>query len=445
MRRKLSNKLSMMAALLSGFAMLLSSLLIGLIAFIQTEKVIRDQLSRQTQEIIREYLYADNGQVGIDSEGGENTFVDTLRRYDLSMIVADTTNNASGKYGIYRSLSESEMTEFLENSESPKAIYRDVETANGMYDTYTAPISDGERRVGFIQVARLNSTLPVIMSAVVTSSLFMIPFLILVVIYVGRWAVKTVLSPLEKLVLYADNQPSGSLPEKIKIPRDIDEEVAVLGEMFNKLLSRAIEAAKKQKEVTENISHELKTPLTRLNTKIELMIGDVSKVSKKSLKELSSEIISLGQQVDAILNLVDYQETSNKKWKLKSYTKELQELIPKSIKGELSIPRDFHLEVPPTEMMLVLKNLIGNAAKHNKKNGYIKVRAKSHKKGWTIAIENSTAKVSDSGNVFTRSWRGKKSKGHGLGLSITKELCEKMGIKIEYKNEKDKVRVVLKK
>jgi signal transduction histidine kinase len=74
----------------------------------------------------------------------------------------------------------------------------------------------------------------------------------------------------------------------------------------------------------------------------------------------------------------------------------------------------------------VLMVLLSNAIKHSNRGGDIKVRIRSG----VVTVEDEGAGISpaDLPHIFERFYRGRgSSEGFGLGLSICKELTERMG------------------
>ena len=74
----------------------------------------------------------------------------------------------------------------------------------------------------------------------------------------------------------------------------------------------------------------------------------------------------------------------------------------------------------------VLLVLLSNAIKHSIRGGYIRLRARAG----TISVEDEGAGVSsaDLPHIFERFYRGSgHAEGFGLGLSICRELTERMG------------------
>ena len=83
----------------------------------------------------------------------------------------------------------------------------------------------------------------------------------------------------------------------------------------------------------------------------------------------------------------------------------------------------------------VLDNLISNAIKYNKKNGYVKVILK---KDYLIVEDNGIGMdSSELFRVFDRHYQADESKsGYGLGLSIVKSYCDKEKIYINIDSQK---------
>ena len=444
MRVKLSTKLSLMSTVMSGTMALVFAIILSLATYVRTEHEIENQLARQAREIVSEHLEVNSGGVRIRETESAESLVTALRRYDLSMLIVDLPGNARGKYGIYRDLSEQELAVFEPKLGNADKQYRDVKRLGGVYDTYTLPLLSEEKEIGYLQIARLNNILPLIGSAVLTSFLVMIPLVWILGLMVGRWGTRMVLLPLEKLVSYVERLDIDRLPEKIIIPEDIEEEVAVIGRSFNKLLQRARAAIKKQKEVAENISHELKTPLTRVSTALQVMERDPSKIDKAELREMTREIVTLGEQVDALLDFASNKVETSSTWELAPFVKELRSLIPNEIRLTVRVPDSMQITGQQPQLRIVMNNLVTNAVRHNVPGGYIRIVAHETKLGWKIEVENTTSTPVQPRHALARMWRGRHSRGHGLGLTIAQEICDKLGILLKYENpEPGLVRVSL--
>ncbi len=96
---------------------------------------------------------------------------------------------------------------------------------------------------------------------------------------------------------------------------------------------------------------------------------------------------------------------------------------------------DVKVEADRMGFIKVLDNLISNAIKYNKKNGYVKIILK---KDYLIVEDNGIGMdSSELFRVFDRHYQADESKsGYGLGLSIVKSYCDKEKIYINIDSQK---------
>jgi len=122
----------------------------------------------------------------------------------------------------------------------------------------------------------------------------------------------------------------------------------------------------------------------------------------------------------------------------------LKDICVESIKKFKEISKDIKIIAELEEVKVeadrmgfvkVLDNLISNAIKYNKKNGYVKVILK---KDYLIVEDNGIGMdSSELFRVFDRHYQADESKsGYGLGLSIVKSYCDKEKIYINIDSQK---------
>jgi len=85
-----------------------------------------------------------------------------------------------------------------------------------------------------------------------------------------------------------------------------------------------------------------------------------------------------------------------------------------------------------------LDNLISNAFKYNKKNGFIKVYLENKK----LYIEDSGIGIKNPKKVFNRFYK-ENERGIGIGMSIVKKLADEFKIKIEIKSKINKGTIII--
>jgi len=195
-----------------------------------------------------------------------------------------------------------------------------------------------------------------------------------------------------------------------------------------------------QKEYTENVSHELQTPLAIISSKAdELMQAD--NLSKEQMEQLAilletTNRLSKINQALIFLTKIDNrfytQESSFSlndliKEKLQIFDSALQE---KDLKLKLDLLDITHICMNPYLAETLIINLIKNAIIHNVSGGVLRIHLSNN----TLIISNSGSPLSFSENdIFKRFIRSEDSKKNlGIGLSIVQRICELYNFKIAY-------------
>jgi len=192
-----------------------------------------------------------------------------------------------------------------------------------------------------------------------------------------------------------------------------------------------------------NVSHELKTPLTSIKGFVETLLeGALSdnENSRNFLKIIQDHAERMNCMVDDLLSLA-HLESKDITLQRSSFNlrHQLEELIPglrsqlkkKNIEIRNELPADISVTADKNRIQQVFTNLIDNAIKFNKDNGWIKVYGQEINGKMKICIEDSGAGIpqKDISRIFERFYRIDKARsrelgGTGLGLSIVKHIIE---------------------
>lgn len=196
------------------------------------------------------------------------------------------------------------------------------------------------------------------------------------------------------------------------------------------------------KQFTEDLSHEMQTPLAIIQAKIDNLINEqeisdkqfeqVTSIQKdiQRLKQLNKRITTLTKiDNNQFINIENVNLSDLIKEKIESF-KELQfaNLVYTS-KKELFVSMDAYLAD------ILINNLVSNAIKHSKKNEEITVVTKDN----LLIISNFGEKaLAHPENLFLRFYReSSANQSTGLGLAIVKKICDLYGFKISYQFEVD--------
>jgi len=296
-------------------------------------------------------------------------------------------------------------------------------------------------RVNILQ-SQSQSDILIMKLVIVNIGLAMLFFLI--VFYINRHSVRSALkvfySTINKLEGFQLNKPT-----PLKLDNAEVYEIKKLNNAFEKMSTQIKNDFDLQKEYTENITHELQTPLSVISTKVDELMQSEN-LNKHQMEQLAV-LIETTNRLSKInkslifLTKIDNRFYSDKKKILLNNLIDdklclFEDIIgQKHIKIELDYKKDIYVEIDPNLAETILINLIKNAIIHNHHDGYIKISLTEN----SLFISNSGDELSfNQSNIFNRFTRNSVSnKSLGIGLSIVKRICDlyNFNIKYDYKDE----------
>ena len=216
-------------------------------------------------------------------------------------------------------------------------------------------------------------------------------------------------------------------------------ETMLISDAFNKMLGRMKVLNDSRNEFVSNVSHELKTPLTSMKVLADSLLiqEDVpAELYKEFMGDLSEEIERENKIINDLLSLVKMDKTANT---LNSKSENMNTLIEKILKRlrPIAATRNIELvfesfrpvtaEVDEMKLSLAITNLVENAIKYNKENGWVHVSLNADHKNCHIEVADSGIGIPQEAveHVFERFYRVDKSHsreigGTGLGLAIAR-------------------------
>jgi two-component system NtrC family sensor kinase len=242
------------------------------------------------------------------------------------------------------------------------------------------------------------------------------------------------ITELERLA-HSFNAMAEKLHERDLALREKNEELAVLNGRYLDLVGM--------------VSHELKGILssTMLNayTVRDGHLGDISPQQKKALDSVVRNLDYFDQTIKNFLNLsrVEKEELTLARSQVAlkedivdvsvdAYSRQAHE---KEIRIENSVPTSYHVNVDASLMLMVTNNLIGNAIKYGHRQGTLCIRLSENEEGAVVEVFNTGRPLTaeDTQKLFKRYSRleateeGKKTRGTGLGLFLSRETIERHG------------------
>nr|WP_121273158.1 HAMP domain-containing sensor histidine kinase [Pedobacter schmidteae] len=282
-------------------------------------------------------------------------------------------------------------------------------------------------------------------------ALYVLVALILLTILIDLTFIRVLIRPLAKIIkTKLINRKFPFKDEQKRVPTSTTD-FRYLDESLILLMSQINDAFHKEREFTSNASHELMTPISILQNKIENLLAD------ESLNEPTSiAIVELTKTVDRLKNitrsLLLISRIDNEQYIRKEKVNPLalfQEIIEeishrleeKHIKIYLHLlPETVLREVNRDLLFQLFFNLVHNAIKFNRQEGSITIRERNLNNGaYEISIADTGIGIpkKDLPFIFNRFMKTnlEGDVGYGLGLAIVKSIAAYHNLKIEVNSE----------
>ena len=306
------------------------------------------------------------------------------------------------------------------------------------YVEVTAPVISEEKAVTGVMLASvsMDTVLDGIrMLRAQGGAVLIVVFLVVLSlgILVAGWFVR----PLGRITASIENVTEGYESEWLHV--GTLSETGQLSDAFNKMLGRLKQLNDSREEFVSNVSHELKTPLTSMkvladsllaqeNVPIELyqeFMGDIAKEIDRE-NDIISDLLTLVKMDKTVQGLNIRQININEL--LEAILKRLKPIADKKkIEVVLESFRPVSAEIDEMKLTLAISNLVENAIKYNRDEGWVRVSLNADHKYFYVKVMDSGIGIpeEDQAHIFERFYRVDKSHsreigGTGLGLAIAR-------------------------
>jgi signal transduction histidine kinase len=312
---------------------------------------------------------------------------------------------------------------------------------SGRFVEMTVPISSGEEDnktiVGVILASASTDTIQTRLETLrTTSDIWLVVVAVIVLglaVLLASWLVKPLRHMNQSISGWMDGMLDGDL--------DIHDctETENISDTFNRMLAKLRLVEESRQEFVSNVSHELKTPLTSMKVLADslLMQEDAPvELYKEFMQDIAHEIDRENSIISDLLTLVKMDRKSTEMNIASADINEFLEQVLKrlrpiaeraSVEVVFESNRSVQAEIDETKLSLAFSNLVENAIKYNKENGWVKVTLDADHKYFYVKVEDSGIGIPQESldSVFDRFYRVDKSHsreigGTGLGLAITK-------------------------
>jgi signal transduction histidine kinase len=260
-------------------------------------------------------------------------------------------------------------------------------------------------------------------------------------IIVGYFLAKRISSPILNTVEAAKQISDGNYEVRLKEHTNT-KELDMLTDSINHLAGSLFDLERLRKQLTADVAHELRTPISILQSHIEAILEGVWEPTSDRLQSCYDETVRIGKLVGDLENLAKIENDNLKLEKIQVKLKDLmsktiisfeENLRDKNLTARMTGP-DITVSADPGRMTQVLFNLLSNAIKYSDPDADILLETQENEgfAGFIIRDQGIGIPEDELPYIFERFYRADKSRnrltgGSGIGLTIVKSIVEAHG------------------
>ncbi len=269
---------------------------------------------------------------------------------------------------------------------------------------------------------------------------------VLIAIILAILISRIITKPMRQLATAAEKIASGDLSQRIEnVSKD---EIGEMSASFNTMAEQLEKKEKSRRQLTADIAHELRNPLSIIQGNLEAWLDGVIKPKPDQIASVYDETVLLSR---LITDLKDLSMAEAGQLKLHQSPLDISEIIKseasniknRCLEKKVSLSTELLHGLPLAfvdndRIRQVLHNLLDNALRHTPTGGTIKITASTDSSRWiTIRVSDSGSGIhpEDLPHVFDHFYKADRSRqrgysGAGIGLAIVRQLVEAHGGKV---------------
>jgi signal transduction histidine kinase len=274
---------------------------------------------------------------------------------------------------------------------------------------------------------------------------------LLVSFIVGHVLARRISKPILRTIDITKQISDGNYMVRLEEESDMKELDMLVGSI-NHLAEKLETLGKLRKQLTEDVAHELRTPITILQSYLEAMTEGLWEPSTERLESCYDEVIRMGKLVGDLENLA---KIESENLKLEKHWIDLYDILEKTVKnfeGEIMTKQlsvvvngdSILINADENRLRQVVVNLLSNAIKYSREKSQIVIGITKTENEIGFYIQDSGIGIAQEElpYIFERFYRADKSRnratgGSGIGLTIVKSIVEAHGGKVFVESERN--------
>lgn len=268
------------------------------------------------------------------------------------------------------------------------------------------------------------------------------------------WAVITgSLRPLNRVAAQIGGLGADDLSSRLD-PEGVPREIRPLIDRLNELLGRLGAAFQRERDLTADVAHELRTPVAGIRSSIEVALSRPRKAA--AYQEILRDCLEITVRMQAMVeNLLSLSRLESGEVQLEARPVAPGEALrstwslfeeaarARRLRVDWALGPDVLVTTDPPLLDAVLRNLLENAVEYADEGGRVKIGTLSDSRGVEILVSNTGSRLpaSEVPHVFDRFWRGDVSRTNasthcGVGMVVVKKITALLGADISVRSER---------
>lgn len=261
--------------------------------------------------------------------------------------------------------------------------------------------------------------------------------------FVGWLMARRAMSGVQRVSRAAARIDKNDLDLRVAVGNE-GQEIDDLARAFNEMLARIEKLVRELKDVSDNIAHDLRSPITRIRGIAETTL--TGKQGIREYQEMAAAVVGESDRLVEMINtMLEIAQTDSGVTELSMKPVDMRHIIDDAADLFLPLAEDKNLDLETSvtsaplivlgdraKMQRIIANLLDNAIKFTPAGGKVMVAARADDEKATITVEDTGPGIPahDLPHIFGRFYRCDKSRstpGNGLGLSLALALVHAHG------------------
>ena len=316
-------------------------------------------------------------------------------------------------------------------------------------DTYSSlsglDVDDDEFRVlsrpsslGMLHVGMSADVIGESTAALVAALSAIVPLLVVALALIVWWLVGRTLRPVEAIRAEVAAVGATDLHRRVPVPPSGDE-IARLAATMNAMLERVEDSVARQRAFVGDASHELRGPLTRMRSSIEVELAHPrSPAGSDVLGSVHEDVLDLQRLVDDLLWLAQAESGSLPN---AAHVVDLDDIVLREgerlrrearVRVDMSAISAAEVNGDTGQLTRLVRNLLDNAARYAASRIDLSLSADEAEAVFTVRDDGPGVPLEESERIFERFSRLDEARtavngGSGLGLAIARGIAERHG------------------